>query len=160
MATKYKAPKSQKRFSTVWGELAYLCQKVHYWLHEQHRRANARHYQSRLEQVLNELPENDQAIIREEGWALLCELKQETAAAVKHRKREIQLLEKLHESVRKSVQAGDYDDKMAASILAGREEAALQKRRDILRTLEQNEARQQGDGMRTGLRGDRNGPNS
>lgn len=138
MAMKYKATKSQTRFGTVWGELAYVCQKVHYWLHEQHRRANARRYQKRLERVLNELPENDKAILREEGWALLHELKQETAAAIKHRQREIQLLERLQKSVRKSVQAGDYDDSMAASILAGRDAAALRKRQDILRALEEH----------------------
>ena len=150
MDTKSKPPKNQMRLGTIWVELAYVCQKVHYWLHEKHRRAPARRYQSRLEQVLGKLPEDDQAILREEGLALFHELKRETAVAAKHRKREIQLIEALQESVRKSVDAGHYDHATAASILAGRDAAALQERREILRALEETEAQRRGDALPTG----------
>jgi hypothetical protein len=150
MDTQSKPPKNQKRFGTLWGELAYVCQKVHYWLHERHRRAPARRYQCRLEQVLGKLPKDDQAILREEGLALFHELKREPAVAAQHRKREIRLIEELQESVQKSVEAGHYDHATATSILAGRDAAALQKRREILTALEETEAQRRGDVMPAG----------
>jgi hypothetical protein len=134
MGQQDQGPSTRRRFRTVWGELLYLRDKIHYWLYTRKEKTSARRYLSRLERVLSELPTQDRAILREEGLALLHELKGETGAAIKHRQREIELMKELHEEV----SAGGYDEKMAASILVGRDRNALQERRAILRVLEES----------------------
>jgi hypothetical protein len=128
-------PKTRRRFATAWGELEYLCRRIHYWLYRRKSSSAANRYAGRLERVLKRLPQNDLAILRAEGWALLCELKGEIRQALEHRQKEIKLIKRLHGSVKKSVQSGDYDEAMASSILAGRDEAALEELRAVLRTL-------------------------
>ena len=129
-------PRIQRRFPTVWSELEYLCRRIHYWLYRSETpNSVAKRYVARLERVLKELPGNDMAILREEGWALLFELKGELRQAIGHHQKEINLIEKLHKSVERSVQAGDYDKVMAKSICAGHDQAALRERQAILRSL-------------------------
>ncbi len=135
-----KPRKTQKKFATVWSELEYLCGKIHHWLYERCDKSSAKRFQSRLSEVLTKLPENDLAILREEGLALLHELKSEIAQAIRHRKKEIRLIERLHDSVKKSVDSREYDAEMGASILANRDATILQKRRDILTALKADEA--------------------
>jgi hypothetical protein len=126
-------PKSvRRRFRTVWQELEYLCARIHtLWYVKENQRRAANAYLGRLERLLADLPENDMAILRAEGLALLHELKGDSAGAIKYRRREIQLMERLLEDVN----AHDYDEKMKASILVGRDEQALQERRAILKSL-------------------------
>jgi hypothetical protein len=128
-------PRTQRRFRTVWGELDYVCKRIHYWLYRRRTPAIARRYLGRLERLIHELPDNDLAILREEALALRDELKGHRPGAVKHRRRELDLTERLHKSVHQSVAAGSYDEGMAASILAGRDGAALEERRAILADL-------------------------
>lgn len=136
---KPKPPKTQRRFGTIWGELEYVCKRVHFWLYRRKSKTSARRYLNRLDRILVKLPDSDLAILREEGLALLHELKGQLSGAMEHRQREIQLTERLHNSVRQSVQAGDYDDRMGASILVGRDAAALEERRTILRALQEQQ---------------------
>src|SRR5947209_17284121 len=96
MKKRVKPPNTQRRFATSWGELDYLCKKMRYWLYTRKQRTRAERYLDRLARVLRELPENDLAIIREEGLALLHELKGDLGAAIAHREREIRLTEGLH----------------------------------------------------------------
>ena len=76
------------------------------------------------------------------GSALYHHLKGEFALAIDHRKREIQLIERLHESLRESVSEGRYDENFASDILrtSGRDAVRLQERLDILRSLETERA--------------------
>src|SRR6266849_3107557 len=99
MAGEKQRPNRRTRFGTIWGELEYVCRRVHYWLHERKDKARARRPLRRLERLLRMVPENELAIIRQEGFALLYELKDELTHAIQHRKREIELMEKLHEDV-------------------------------------------------------------
>src|SRR6267378_2507429 len=101
-----KPPHTQRRFANVWSELDYLCQKIRFWLYARQQKANADRYTNRLARVLRELPENDLAIIREEGLALLYQLKGEFSKAIAHREREIHLMERLQRAA-KSLR---YDD--------------------------------------------------
>lgn len=126
---------------TVWADLEQIIQKAHDWLYDRGNKVAARRYLNRLQRALDGLPPNNQAILREEGLALLHELEGDVAGAVRHRKREIKLMEKLHDSVRKSVAAGEYDAKMAASILKTRNTAVLRKRQAILHNLESQNGR-------------------
>jgi hypothetical protein len=100
LTTKENPPATQRRFASVWSELDYLCKKVRYWLYTRQQKDRATRYMPRLQRVLRDLPENDRALLREEGLALLCEVNGQPADAINHRRREIQLMERLHREAR------------------------------------------------------------
>src|SRR5262249_24621275 len=131
----------RRKFATSWGELDYLCRRIHYWLYTRKDRVAAKRYLRRLEEVLQSLPDDDLAIVREEGLALFHQLKGNYDLAVKHRQREIDLIQLAKKSVHQSVQAGRYDKDTATSILAGRDKGDLQERRAILMALREEENR-------------------
>lgn len=120
-----------------WAQLAELCKKINHLMYEDKDIASANHYREPLRQLLLSLPDNDfMAIIRQEGEALYCELSGNYVNAIKYRKKEIQLMERLHKSVRKSIAAKEYDQSMGESILIDRDQNVLEKRRVILKDLE------------------------
>lgn len=127
-----KPPRTQRSFATPWGELDYLCKKIRFWLYARRQKPNAERYSARLHHVLRNLPENDMAIIREEGWALLCELQEKIGDAIIHRRREIHLMERLLEHAR----TGGYSESTRAYMLADRDSTALRERRSVLAALE------------------------
>lgn len=126
-----KPPRTQRHFATIWGELDYLCKKIRYWLYTRREPNRARRYTARLEHVLRGLPENDTAILRQEGLALLCELKGKLGEAIAHRKREIQLMERLHGEA----QSPQYTDRTRAYMLRDRDTDVLSERQAFLETL-------------------------
>jgi len=136
IGSKTKSPKSTTKAVDVWGELDKVCRKLHSYLYGKQDKASAKRYQARLEKILERLPANDSAILREEGAALLGELKSDIGSAISHRRREIELMTAFQASVRDSVAAGEYDAAMEVSILAGRDAAALAERQAILHGLE------------------------
>lgn len=93
------SPRSRRKFVSSWDELLYVHGKVLYWLYGRQRRGAALRYSERFEGLLNECCASGEAIIGEECWALLCELKEDWQAAIGHRRREIALIEKLHLSI-------------------------------------------------------------
>lgn len=119
----------------IWGELSDVCERVHYHLYESSNETAAKRYRLRLRRIIGDLPDNGMAILREEALALLSELTHDLATAVEHRQREIKLIERLHASVRQSIEAGEYDRRMGASILNAWDRSALRERRAILRRL-------------------------
>ena len=132
-------PATVRSFTSAWGELDYLCRKLHYWLYARKQKAGAERYLGRLERVLKDLPEDDLAIVREDALAILWELKGMTWKAIDHRRREIALMEKLH----KEAHSRKYSDSTRAYMLQGRDSRALSERRQILGALEkiQHESR-------------------
>jgi hypothetical protein len=137
-----KPPTTQRSFANHWGELDYVCKKINYWLHIQANRARAEHYLGRLERILHRLPENEMAIIREEGWALACELQGKIGDAIVHRRREIQLMERLHKEAR----SPKYAETTIAYMLRDRDTIVLQHRRAILESLKKTKSAQTGNG--------------
>ena len=133
-----KPPTTRRSFVNPWGQLDYLCKKIHYWLYIRDQKLRAARYAERLERILCDLPKNDIAIIREEGLALLCELRGKIREAVAHRRREIRLTERLHEEA----QSPKYTASTRAYMLRGRDSTALAERRAILEELEKRAARQ------------------
>jgi hypothetical protein len=129
-------PLKREKTGNAWGELEAICRTVHAALYERRDVTSARRYRLRLGEILARLPENDQAILREEGLALVHELRGEVALAIPHRQREIRLMMKLHRSVKESVTKGDYDAKTGQSILVGRGLDALKERRAILKAMQ------------------------
>jgi hypothetical protein len=134
---KSKPPITKRRFANPWGELDYLCKKLRYWLYTRKQKTKAKRYLDRLERVLHDLPENDLAIIREEGFALLFELKGKIGESIAHRKREIQLMERLHKEAKSPTVA----ERTRAYMLRDRDTAALQERRALLVALEKAKAK-------------------
>ena len=123
--------RDKKQPPFIWGELDYLCAKVHYWLRARKQRFGAKRYMDRLEKVLHLLPDNDLAIIRAEGWALLSEFKGNIDDAVAYREREIHLIERLHKEAR----SPRYNAQMRARLLSRCDQKDLQERRTILEEL-------------------------
>jgi hypothetical protein len=124
-------PATQRSFANVWGELDYLCKKLRYWMYARKKKNIACRYLNRLERVLQELPDNSIAILREEGLALLYELQGKLSEAIAHREREIKLMERLHQEA----SAPRYDDPTRAYMLRDRGITSLQERRRILDAL-------------------------
>lgn len=137
MPSQPKNTMPRRKFRTQWGELEYLCAVIHRLWYAQGNKGRVKKFLARLEKLLAELPPNDMAILREDGLALLSEITGRIDAAIKHRKREIKLMEKLH----KDVASRDYADDMKASILVNRDAETLQERRDILQKLQHQTAR-------------------
>lgn len=124
-------PLTRRSFASIWDELEYLCKKVHYWLYTRKERRHAERYRDRLERVLHDLPENDMAIIRQEGLALLSELEGQIGDSIRYRGREIGLMEALH----RDAQSAKYAESTRAYMLRDRDTAELQERRAILAAL-------------------------
>jgi hypothetical protein len=138
MPKKPKPPITQRTFANIWGELDYVCKKIRYWLYTRKQRARAVRYLDRLERVLRDLPESDMAIIRQEGLALLHELKGEIGESIAHRGQEIALMERLYTEA----QSPKYADSTRDYMLRDRDMAALQERRAILEALKKVSDRQ------------------
>src|SRR5438093_10111822 len=147
IASKRRLGKTRKTSKNIWGQLADVCGKIREHLYVNHDKRSARRFQRRLELIMKQLPENDLAIIRQEGAALLSELKDDLQSAIAHRMKEIELTERLHKSVQESVNRGEYDSKMAASILEYRDAKGLKQRRAIVRSLEEQRHAFQRDGV-------------
>ncbi len=147
-------PKTQRKFATPWGELSYLCKKISYWWYGQGQKARAERYLDRLNRVLRELPENNLAIVREEGLALLYELQGKIGEAIAHRRREIKLIERLH----KEAQSPRYDESTRAYMLSERDATVLQARRTLVEALTKTKAHQ--TSMRSPGRNGRNSPSN
>ena len=115
-----------------WGELAELCHEAHDLLYVQGKAEEARARVPRLERILAALPSDDRelAIVYWEALALVAELNGRVDQAVEHRRREIELTQRLHQLV-----ADGIDQPY---VLRGRDEACLEARRKILRSLLEN----------------------
>ena len=133
IAKKQRPPTTQRVFRSPWSELDYLCKKIHYWLYTRKEKPKADRYVGRLKRVLGEAPENDLAIIRHEGLALFNELMGDLSKSILHRKREIELIERLQQEA----QLPSYDEDTRAYMLQDLGAAALQQRRGILSRLKQ-----------------------
>jgi hypothetical protein len=131
MITKAKPPRTERHLATAWGELDYVCKKIRYWLYARRQRGRAERYLPRLERVLPDLPDNDIAILRQEALALASELKGKLGEAIAHRKREIQLMERLHGDAA----SRKYSPTTRTYMLRDRDENALRERRTILEAL-------------------------
>lgn len=127
----HSPPKTERRFASPWIELSYLCGKVSYWWYVRGQKRTAERYVDRMKRVLGELPENDLAIVRQEGLALLYELRGEIGRAIVHRRREIKLMERLH----KEAQSPRYDDSTRTYMLRGRDITVLRARQAIVASL-------------------------
>jgi len=115
----------------LWAELDQLCKKTSFWLYTRKQKARAEQFAERLERALRDIPDNGLAIVRAEGLALLRELEGDLEEAIVYRRREIQLMEKLH----REAESPSYAASTRAYMLRGRNKADLRERRAILGRL-------------------------
>lgn len=111
-----KPPPGRRKFASAWDEIMYLHDKLLYWLYQREDERKACPYAKRLEQLLPRATPTHEAILGEECWSLVYETKGDLAKAIKHREKEIRLIHRLHELVRKSpcdqcaLEGYGYDD--------------------------------------------------
>jgi hypothetical protein len=120
-----------------WCDLARLCRAIRNSWYPVRGTASGERYARRLGRILERIPDDDQAIIRQEALAWLHQLRGDYAAAIRHRREEIRLIEFLHGDVQRSLESGEYDHGTARYALQGRELRNLRDRRAILRALEE-----------------------
>jgi hypothetical protein len=125
-------PTTQRSFTSGWGELEYLCGKIRYWLYDRKDRGAARRFAGRLDQLLRSLPADELAILRQEGLALKFELNGKLKDSIAHRKREVELMERLL----RDAQSAKYSDATRAYMLQSRDHSDLRRRREIIANLE------------------------
>ena len=123
---------TQRRFRTPWNELDYVCAKVRNWMYAKRQPVKARRFLVRLQQLLEQLPDSGKAMLKEEGLALLHELKGNPGKAIQHRRREIELMGELH----RDVASHGYSEATRNALLENRDDSALKNRLAILRSLE------------------------
>lgn len=123
---------SQQERKGNWRDLAVLCQKVHDRLYARKDRAAAKRLLPRLDRLLKDLPRSNLAIIRQEGLALVAELRGKTKVAMKHRKREIVLMKMLFADVARH----SYAPSTKAYILEDRDKTVLRVRLEIVKSLQ------------------------
>jgi hypothetical protein len=115
-----------------WPELQSLCRAIHEQLYIKGDLQSARQYLGDLEEVIQVLSENDGAILVQEGLALYEELRGNLHMAIKHRKREIELMNHLYDDIR----IHDYDEDTTKALLSGRDRNVMVDRLAIVRKLE------------------------
>ncbi len=116
-----------------WAKLAALCRRIHQKLYVKRDLASALHEVDLLDRLLDDIPHDDnEAVAKQEAMALSCELRNDIPGAIKHRKREIELIEKLHEDVH----IHDYDERTRDWTLQHRDLNVLRERRALLKLLE------------------------
>jgi hypothetical protein len=128
----------------LWAELAQICRLLlHSWLVNGDGIASVG-YLRRLDRILNRLPKDDMAIVRQDALAWLNQLRGDRAAAIRFRREEIRLMELLHEDVRRNLGSGKYSQSAADYILEDRDQKDLEERRMMLRALQEAEANDEG----------------
>jgi hypothetical protein len=120
------APPTHRKFATVWEEVEYLRQKLLYWYYGQGAPAKARPYGQRLKRLLKKADAKGDSILGQECRALVCELENDYAGAIRHRENEIRKIRRLHALTPKE----DWD-----WVCAGYDFSDLSDRLDLLAML-------------------------
>jgi hypothetical protein len=98
---KTKPPPDRRKFASDADELSYLYQKLLYWLYQRDDSRKARPYAERLERLLKKVDPEHEAIIGAECRSLIAESRSDLQNAIKHRQREIRLINRLYELARR-----------------------------------------------------------
>jgi tetratricopeptide (TPR) repeat protein len=93
---KTKTSRTRRTFYHEWDEIDYLYMKILHWFYGEGNRRKAMPFCARLEALLEKTPDAHEAILGEECWSLICELRGDLAGAIAYREREIELIKRLH----------------------------------------------------------------
>lgn len=92
---KTKTIRTQRKFHGEWDEIGYLRVKILDWFYGQGNRRRAIPFCDRLQALLEKTPDAHEAILGEECWSLICEVRGDLAGAIAYREREIELTKRL-----------------------------------------------------------------
>ena len=120
------------RSKNIWGQLVDLCRIMHKSMYENRDEVEAKRQLPKVEALLEQTPNADEAIITAEAFALCHELRGELERAIWYRRREAELMERLYEDIR----INNYDDDVKQALLEGRDKEDLEARKAILIELE------------------------
>lgn len=93
---KTKTIRTQRKFHGAWDEIGYLRMKILDWFYDRGNGQKAFPFCARLEALLERTPEAREAILGQECWSLICEVRGDLAGAIAYREREIELIKRLH----------------------------------------------------------------
>jgi tetratricopeptide (TPR) repeat protein len=102
MATDFE--RSRRKFDGPWDEIKYLRGKLLLWFYERGNRHKAIAFCARLESLLKSVAGKHPNILGEECWSLLHEVEGNLAEAIKHRRKEIELIKAFLREAEKSPQ--------------------------------------------------------
>jgi tetratricopeptide (TPR) repeat protein len=94
---KVKPPPHRRKFKTEWDEIGYLSDKLLYWLYQREDVRKARPYADRLECLLRKVDAGQESILGQECRSLIHEANGDLRKAIEHRKKETELIRRLHE---------------------------------------------------------------
>ena len=84
---------TRRKFASAWDEIEYLYHKLLHWLYgPAHRPSRARPFAEQLERLLRGTKGVGEAILGQECWSLVCEVKGDLRRAIRHRERTIALI--------------------------------------------------------------------
>lgn len=86
------SPPARRTFVSGWDEIVYLYHRIVHWFYGQGSPARARPFAKRLERLLRREAADHQAIMGEECWSLVYELKGNLRKAIEYRLSEIRLM--------------------------------------------------------------------
>ena len=114
-----------------WNELSRLCKQLHHKVYSEKEREVTPDSLEKLSRLLahEDVSQSNEAILKMEGHALLCELRGNYRRAIEFRRREIALMEKLHEITKSD------DPDVREFALQDRDKAAILERKMILERL-------------------------
>jgi tetratricopeptide (TPR) repeat protein len=92
---KTKSTRSRRKFYHEWDEIDYLYMKILHWWYDKEDRRKAMPFCDRLQALLEKTPDAHEAILGEECWSLICEVRGDLAGAIAYRQREIELMKQL-----------------------------------------------------------------
>ena len=86
---KVKPPPDRHQFANAWDEIGYLRDKLLYRLYQREDADKARPYAERLEELLPKADPDQEAILAQECWSLVSEIKGDLQKAIDHREKDV-----------------------------------------------------------------------
>lgn len=145
MGPSRKEPVNRRKFVSAWDEIMYLRLKVLHWFYgSAHSRSRARPFALRLEQLLRSARVGHMAIMAEECWSLVHEVKGDLGSAIKYRRSEIRLWKKFlgyqkYPTLDPSI-VGDHSDLADRLIILAMLYSAADKKKRAIQSLEEARA--------------------
>lgn len=124
---KTKFTRTRRKFYDEWDEIDYLYMKILDWFYGKGDRRKALPYCARLQPLLEKASSDHEAILGEECWSLICEVRGDLVGAIAYREHEIELIKRLHRSAVNSP-SRDF-------VLRGYDYSDLSDRYDLLAML-------------------------
>ncbi len=142
MGPSRKEPVNRRKFVSAWDEIMYLRSKLLHWFYGlTYSRARARPFALRLEQLLRSARVGHGAIMAEECWSLVHEVKGDLRSAIKYRRSEIRLWKRFFSlpsfSPADAAIFGDYSDLADRLILLAMLYSAADNKKRAIQSLEE-----------------------